>query len=102
MNEPARTVNSQTPAPPPTPTPPPAPTPPPSPTPPPPPDPSGELDENGQPKPLISGDQKPGEQAPAEFVPLTAADITFPEGVEISEPLRDEALAIVNNRELSP
>jgi hypothetical protein len=38
---------------------------------------------------------------PAEFVPLTAADITFPDGLEINETLRDEALAIVNNRELS-
>jgi hypothetical protein len=33
---------------------------------------------------------------------LTAADITFPEGLEVNETLRDEALAIVNNRELSP
>lgn len=66
------------------------------------PDPAPELDENGNPKPLISGDPKPQETPPAEFVPLTATDITFPEGLEVDETLRDEALALVNNRELSP
>lgn len=69
---------------------------PPSPTPPNP-DPSGEQ------KPLIGGEPKPEEPPPTEeFVPLTAADITLPEGMEVNETLRDEALAIVNNRELSP
>lgn len=55
-------------------------------------------------KPLVTGEQKEGEQQQeaAEFVPITAEDITFPEGLEVNETLRDEALAIVNNRELSP
>lgn len=39
---------------------------------------------------------------PAEFVPLTAEDIVFPEGAEINSELRDEALTIFNDRELSP
>lgn len=38
----------------------------------------------------------------AEFVPLTAEDVTFPDGFEVVDERRDEALAIVNNRELSP
>jgi len=96
MNVPAGTPNSETPGTPPEPTPaPPSPTPP-NPTP------EGELDENGNPKSLIGEPPKPGEPPAEEFVPLTAADITFPEGVEVNETLRDEALAIVNNRELSP
>lgn len=37
-----------------------------------------------------------------EFVPITSEDITFPEGVEVDEAFRDEALAVFNNRELSP
>lgn len=65
------------------------------------PDSAAELDENGNPKPLISGEQKPVVE-PTEFVPLTATDITFPEGLEVSDTRRDEALAIINNRELSP
>lgn len=54
-------------------------------------------------KSLIEGEQKNDQQQQQqEFVPLTAEDITIPEGLEINETLRDEALAIVNNRELSP
>lgn len=56
-------------------------------------------DDQGNVKPLVDG-VKP--QEPIEFVPLTAEDITFPEGVEVNETLRDEALALFNNRELSP
>lgn len=41
-------------------------------------------------------------EAPAEWTPLTAEDITLPEGVTISEDLRDEFLSVMNNRELSP
>ena len=52
-------------------------------------------------KPLIGGEPKPGDP-PAEFVPLTAEDITIPEGLEVNDTRRDEALAIINNRELSP
>ena len=50
-------------------------------------------------KPLIGGEPKPVAE---EFVPLTAADITIPEGLEVNETIRDEALAIVNNRKSSP
>lgn len=58
----------------------------------------------GEPEPGAA-EPKPGEEpkepeAPAE--PLTAADITFPDGVEVNEELRDEFLSVVNNRELSP
>lgn len=42
------------------------------------------------------------EEASSEFVPLTAEDITFPEGVEVQEGARDEFLDILNNREISP
>lgn len=91
MNVPVGTVNSPTPTPSETPTPTPSETPTPSPTP--------ELDEDGQPKPLINPEPNAEE---TEFVPLTAADITFPEDVQVNEAVRDEALAIVNNRELSP
>lgn len=51
-------------------------------------------------KSLVEGEKI--ETEVEEFVPLTAADITIPEGLEINETVRDEALAIVNNRELSP
>lgn len=81
MNDGQETPNSPTPDPNPNPTPNPTPEP------------------DGEPKPLIEGEPKV-EQTP-EFVPLTADDITIPEGLEINEALRDEALAIVNNRELS-
>ena len=37
-----------------------------------------------------------------EFVPLVADDLTFSEGVEVSEELRDEFLGIVNDQEISP
>lgn len=49
---------------------------------------------------LVEGEKT--EAVVEEFIPLTATDITFPEGLEVNETLRDEALAIVNNRELSP
>lgn len=74
-------------------------TPTPTPTPPTPSEEEPKLGEDG--KPLISGEPKPAVE-PEPFVPLTATDITFPEGMEVNETLRDEALAIVNNRELSP
>lgn len=90
MNEPVETPPSSTPAPEPTPSPTPSPTP------------TPELNEDGTPKPLIEGEPKPAVVEPEPFVPLTATDITFPEGLEVNETLRDEALAIVNNRELSP
>ena len=61
--------------------------------------PTSETTTEGEPKPLVEG-VKP--EPVTEFVPLTASDITFPEGLEINETLRDEALAVINNRELSP
>lgn len=89
MNEPAAIPPSQTPESEPTPTPtPPEPTPTPTPEPP------------AEPKPLVQGEPKAAEPEP--FVPLTAEDITIPEGLEISDTARDEALSIINNRELSP
>ncbi len=60
-----------------------------------------EAQETWETKTLVEG-EKTEETAAEEFVPLTAEDITFPEGLEVNETLRDEALAIVNNRELSP
>jgi hypothetical protein len=94
MPEPVETPNLPTPVPNPTPTPDPAnPTPEPKP---------GEESKPGDlPKPLVRGEEKPVVQQ-EEFVPLTATDITFPEGLEISDERRDEALSIINNRELSP
>lgn len=56
--------------------------------------------ETGETKTLVEGEKT--EAVVEEFVPLTAEDITFPEGFEVNETLRDEALALVNNRELSP
>lgn len=53
-------------------------------------------------KSLIGDDKENKDQQQTEFVPLTAEDITFPEGLQVSNEMRDEALAIVNNRELSP
>lgn len=41
------------------------------------------------------------ETAATEFVPLTPTDITFPEGLEVSDDIRDEFLGVINNRELS-
>lgn len=93
MNVPAGTINSPALGSSATPTPDPAN---PSPTPDPAADPATDPT-----KPLVSGNPKP-EDAPAEFIPLTAEDITLPEGLEVNETLRDEALALVNNRELSP
>ncbi len=39
--------------------------------------------------------------AAPEFVPLTPESLTIPEGFTVDEPLRDEFLTLVNNRELS-
>ena len=64
--------------------------------------PTPELDENGNPKPLIEGEKPAANAEPEPFVPLTAEDITIPEGLEINEAIRDEALSIINNLELSP
>lgn len=50
----------------------------------------------------LVGGKTETETAAEEFVPLTAADITFPEDFQVDEGLRDEALAVINNRELSP
>lgn len=56
-----------------------------------------------EPKSLVEGDPKPEPKGePEPFVPLTVEDITISEGLELSETARDEALAIINNRELSP
>lgn len=66
------------------------------------PEPAAELNEDGTPKPLIEGEPKPAVVEPEPFVPLTAGDITLPEGLEVSDERRDAALAIINNRELTP
>lgn len=58
-----------------------------------------ETTEETGPKSLIEGETK---TEVVEFVPLTAADIIIPEGIEVSDTHRDGALAIINNRELSP
>lgn len=98
MNVPAGTMNLTPADPAATPTP--TPTDPANPTPTP--DPAAQPAADDPSKPLIGGEQKSEPTPAAEFVPLTAADITIPEGLEVHETLRDEALAIVNNRELSP
>lgn len=48
--------------------------------------------------------QQPQTQQPAapEFVPLTASDITFPEGMTVQDADRDSFLGILNNREMTP
>lgn len=52
-------------------------------------------------KTLVTQEEKPAVAA-EEFTPLTADDITFPENFEVDEGLRDEALSVFNNRDLSP
>jgi len=79
------------PAPEPTPTPSPSPTPDPSPTPTPAPEPGALTDQKPEPTP-----------EPEPFVPLTPEDLTFAEGVEVNEELRDDFLKIVNDQEMSP
>lgn len=56
---------------------------------------------NDPPAPLI-GEPKAEDGPPAEFVPLTAEDITFPENFEVSDEYRDNFLTIVNDQEMSP
>lgn len=54
---------------------------------------------------ISSSDEQAAEETPAveePFVPLTAEDISFPEGLEVPDDLRDEFLGIVNDAELSP
>lgn len=48
-----------------------------------------------------SAEEPSAEEAPAP-VALTAEDISFPEGMEIPDELRDEFLNVVNDGELSP
>lgn len=42
------------------------------------------------------------EDSAEEVVPLTADDITIPDGYSVDDELRDEFLGVLNNRELSP
>jgi hypothetical protein len=44
----------------------------------------------------VEGEQ---EETPAAPEPLTVEDITFPDGVEVDETLRDEFLAVLNDRD---
>lgn len=60
-----------------------------------------ETQETEKGKTLVEGEKTETTET-VEFVPLTAEDITIPEGLEVSETYRDEALTIINNRELSP
>lgn len=46
--------------------------------------------------------QQTQEVAAPEFVPLTATDITFPEGMAVADADRDSFLGILNNREMTP
>lgn len=48
------------------------------------------------------GDETTETETTEEVVPLTAEDITFAEGFEVNEELRDELLAVLNDREKSP
>lgn len=50
---------------------------------------------------LVKGEKTEAAEV-VEFVPLTAEDITIPEGLEVADADRDAALAIINDRELSP
>lgn len=59
------------------------------------------------PESLISGEKKEGEEGdPAEPVtppePLVADDITFPEGMEVPDEIRDDFLKIFNDAEMTP
>ena len=58
-----------------------------------------ETNTEGEVKSLVEGETK---TEVTEFVPLTAADITIPEGLQIADERRDQALAIINDRDLSP
>ena len=58
-------------------------------------------------QPILPNEPKQPEQAPddspiQEPQPLQPTDLTFPEGVEVDETLRDNFLSIVNDTELSP
>lgn len=57
------------------------------------------TEETPEAKTLVEGEKT--EAVVEEFVPLTAADITIPEGLEVNDELVSEALTIINNRELS-
>ena len=46
--------------------------------------------------------QQTQQPAAPEFVPLTASDITFPEGMTVQDADRDSFLGILNNREMTP
>lgn len=69
-----------------------------------------ELHQSANPTPANPAPTQPAEPAqptqtqPAapEFVPLTAADITFPEGMTVQDADRDSFLGILNNREMTP
>lgn len=55
----------------------------------------------GDPAPA-EGDPAPADPAPEPLSPLTAEDISIPEGMEIPDELRDEFLNVINDAELSP
>lgn len=52
----------------------------------------------------LTGEPKgEGEEAAAEpAAPLAASDISFPEGLEVQDEIRDEFLEVLNNGEMSP
>src|SRR5690606_36297852 len=47
-------------------------------------------------------DDEPPQDEPPAIEPVTADDISFPDDVQVDEELRDEFLALVNDREKSP
>lgn len=73
----------------------------PSPTPEPTPEPTPTLEPTPSPTPAPSLTDKV-EAEPEPFVPLTADDLTIPEGLEVIDELRDEFLMVVNDQEMSP
>lgn len=58
--------------------------------------------ETGDKSLVTEGEKKEEASAETEYVPLTADDITIPEGFEVDTEMRDAALEVFNNRELSP
>lgn len=73
----------------------------PSPEPEPKPEPKAEPEPQPHPTPEPEPEPKPNGKAEPEPEPLTAESITFPEGVEINEELRDKFLAFANERKLT-
>lgn len=63
---------------------------------------TSETQTTTEPASLVNSKVEVTEAAADEFVPLTAENLSFQEGVQVNEGARDEFLGILNNRDLSP